>query len=161
MKIKLGPIEVEYEGSESFLKEELPELLKAVSDLYQGSTVNPAFSLGHPADATGELSGTKKQEKIDLTTNSIASKLGSKTGADLVMAAAARLTICQGKDKFTRQDILKEMKSATSYYKKTYSNNLSKSLTSLIKDEKLLETAKDTYAIKAITLDGLKERIGK
>jgi hypothetical protein len=31
IRIKLGAIEVEYEGSEQFLKEELPQLLTAVS----------------------------------------------------------------------------------------------------------------------------------
>ncbi len=36
IRIKLGPIEVEYEGSESFLKEELPYLLAAVAKSPQG-----------------------------------------------------------------------------------------------------------------------------
>jgi hypothetical protein len=33
-KIKLGQIELEYEGSEEFLTKELPELLAAVSKLF-------------------------------------------------------------------------------------------------------------------------------
>ena len=37
IRIKLGAIEVEYEGSEQFLKEELPQLLTAVSELYAKS----------------------------------------------------------------------------------------------------------------------------
>ena len=35
IKIKLGPIEVEYEGSESFLKQELPALIKTVTELFK------------------------------------------------------------------------------------------------------------------------------
>jgi hypothetical protein len=40
IKIKMGAIEIDYEGSEEFLKEELPSLLKTVSDLYKSSGGN-------------------------------------------------------------------------------------------------------------------------
>ena len=45
IRIKLGPIEVEYEGSEAFLKEELPQLLTAVSDLYSKSNIAKEINL--------------------------------------------------------------------------------------------------------------------
>ena len=34
IKIKVGEIEVEFEGSEAFLKRELPDLIRMGSDLY-------------------------------------------------------------------------------------------------------------------------------
>jgi len=71
IKIKLGAIEVEYEGSESFLKEELPQLLSAVSDLYaksraaleppsssQNTSANPPAGLNTNAGSTPKLEAT-------------------------------------------------------------------------------------------------------
>lgn len=37
IRIKLGPVEVEYEGNEAFLKDELPDLLSAVARLHKES----------------------------------------------------------------------------------------------------------------------------
>ena len=37
MRIKMGPIEIDYEGSEDFLKQELPAILTAVSTLHKES----------------------------------------------------------------------------------------------------------------------------
>jgi len=39
IRIKLGEIEVEFEGSEAFLKRELPDLVRMGSELY--ATTNP------------------------------------------------------------------------------------------------------------------------
>lgn len=48
IRIKMGPIEVEYEGSENFLKEELPELLGTVSNLYKESGLQSKTSFELP-----------------------------------------------------------------------------------------------------------------
>jgi hypothetical protein len=37
IKIKLGEIEVEYEGSEAFLKLELPDLIRMGANLYEAT----------------------------------------------------------------------------------------------------------------------------
>lgn len=60
IRIKLGAIEVEYEGSESFLKEELLALLSAVSDLYQRS--NPS-GLGAGDESSAAATGTPCSRK--------------------------------------------------------------------------------------------------
>ena len=39
IRIKMGFIEVEFEGSEQFLKEELPDLLTGVSQLHSKSSL--------------------------------------------------------------------------------------------------------------------------
>ena len=91
-----------------------------------------------------------------MTTNTIASKLSVKTGNDLVIAACAHLTFVKGADTFTRSNILAEMKLASNYYKATMRKNLSNILKTLINQNKLLETAKDTYALEA----SLKTQLG-
>lgn len=159
IKIKLGAIEVEYEGSETFLKEELPQLLAAVSDLYSKSR--------HALDSNPSESGSivtanqngAAQKKIEATTGSLAAKLNVKSGPELVLAAAARLTFVLGSATFSRQKLIDEMKTATAYYKATYLNNLTQSLNNLVKDGKLNEPSQGNYALTAPSLKDLEQRI--
>ena len=92
-----------------------------------------------------------------MTTNTIASKLNVKTGNELVIAACAHLCFVKGADTFTRSNILAEMKLASNYFKATMRKNLSNTLKTMINQNKLLETATDTYALEA----SLNEKLGK
>ena len=162
IKIKIGQIEIEYEGSEEFLKEELPSLLGAVTELYKEtgvqfepvqappSTVNPNAGNGVAKAASSGDFGT---------TNSISAKLGAKTGTELAMAAAARLVLGMGQEQFTRKQLLQEMQNGTQYYKSSYGSNLSKTIKTLVGDHKFIERAKDTYALKADVVASLEERL--
>lgn len=163
IKIKLGAIEVEYEGSETFLKEELPQLLSAVSDLYAKSLATlepPSSSQNTPANAaTASNTNTGNKTKLEATTGSIAAKLGCKSGPELVMAAAARLTFALQTTTFARQKIIDEMKTASAYYKATYVNNLTSYLNNLVKDGKLNEPSQGNYALTATSWKDLEQRL--
>lgn len=163
IKIKLGAIEVEYEGSETFLKEELPQLLSAVSDLYAKSRPTlevPSSSQNTFANAaTISSANAGNISKLEATTGSIAAKLGCKSGPELVMAAAARLTFVLKTATFARQKIIDEMKTASAYYKSTYVSNLSSSLNNLVKDGKLNEPSHGNYALTATSLKDLEQRL--
>jgi hypothetical protein len=87
LRIKMGPIEVEYEGSEEFLKQELPDLLRAVTTLYKDSGITEV-----QGDSPDGASATGLQG----TTATYAAKLGGGTGPELAIAAAARLRIGLG-----------------------------------------------------------------
>ena len=147
IRIKLGAIEVEYEGSEAFLKEELPQLLAAVSDLHSKSSGLRSFHSDSESNESG--SAPTGGKKIEATTASIAARFQAKSGPELIMAAVARITFALGQDVCSRQQITNEMKSAASYYKRTYMNNLSKYLDVLIKDNKLNEPSSGHYALTA------------
>ena len=156
MRIKMGDIEIEYEGSDAFLKEELPALLDAVSKFHQES--------GSPFPATPQRESSNHQPPASQHVNSsfsvttIAAKTAAKSGADLVLAATARLTR-GGTATMTRQTILEEMKLATGFYKGTYRNNLSNYLLTLVKDGKLHETAADTYTLSIDALKGIEAKL--
>lgn len=160
IKIKLGAIEVEYEGSESFLKEELPALLSAVSDLYQRSqsTLPPGASSASGA-APASVGENPDRPRLQATTGSIAARLQVKSGSELIMAAAARLSFVEGMSSFSRQRITEEMKTATAYFKPGYVNNLSKYLHSLVKDGKLNEPSQGNFALTASSLKELEPRV--
>ena len=144
IRIKLGQIEIEYEGDAAFLKKDLFETVKEVFELqktYPAPATPPPGALAAPA---GGASGGE----IDHSTDTIATLIGAKTGSDLVIAAAAHLHFVQGKPSFTRQEIITEMRTAPSYFKETYVNNLSKSLRTLTKGkDRLRRGSKDTYAL--------------
>lgn len=163
IKIKLGAIEVEYEGSETFLKEELPQLLSAVSDLYARSRATlelPSASQNTSANAApGSNTNVGNQPKLEATTGSIAAKIGCKSGPELVMAAAARLTFVIQSTTFARQKIIDEMKTASAYYKATYLKNLTSYLNNLVKDGKLNEPSQGNYALTAASLKDLEQRL--
>jgi hypothetical protein len=97
-------------------------------------------SPGSAAAAVGEL---------DLSTDTIATVLGAQSGTDLIIAAAANLHFVQGKQKFSRQQLTAEMRTAPAHFKETFLNNLSKYLTSLTKSDRLRLVASDTYAISS------------
>jgi hypothetical protein len=164
IKIKLGAIEIEYEGSETFLKEELPALLTAVSDLYQRSHENlpPVTTATGTPTITQIPSATvinSERPKIQATTQSIAAKLQVKSGPDLIMAAIARLTFVEGIATIPRDRITAEMKTANAYFKPTYVKNLSGYLHKLVKDSKLNESSKGQYALTARSLQEMESRI--
>lgn len=163
IKIKLGAIEVEYEGSETFLKEELPQLLTAVSDLYTKSHPLIESPLSAQNASVNSPIGTNanavNQPKIEATTGSIAAKLNCKSGPELVMAAAARLTFSLQTPTFARQRISDEMKTASAYYKASYMKNLTASINSLVKDGKLNEPSQGNYALTAASIKDLEQRL--
>jgi hypothetical protein len=153
IRIKYGPVEVEYEGSEAFLKEELPELLKAVSELHSRSEFTSTVKVN------GKSSTSDGDNSIQGTTGTLAAKLSVKSGPELVLASAAHLFFVMCKPSFARQELINEMKSANTYYKQTYINNLSSSLKNLVKEGKLMENSKGVYSLSANTQKELRARL--
>jgi hypothetical protein len=148
IRIKLGLIEVDYEGSEAFAKDELSNVVSALIDLYKTSDISIADQSGiSPAKANDLTSSNGSEGTIQATTSTLAAKLGCSSGLDLIIVAATRLTFVAGLPTFSRQNILDEMKTASGYYKQSYGANLSNYLQSLVKSGKLLETAKDIYSL--------------
>jgi hypothetical protein len=146
VRIKAGSVEVEFEGSEEYMKDEIPalvELLYSLSPADDSDEEEESVELQATAD-------TSKQ-KLQMTTNTIAAKLNAKKAGDLILAACGHLALVKGATTYSRSNILAEMKLATNYYKATMNKNLSGSLKTLVKQNKLLETATDTYALDANT----------
>lgn len=155
IRIRLGATEIEFEGSEDYMREELPNLIGLLTDL------SPAGS-DQPEEESEVLpaSSDSSKQKLQMTTNTIATKINSKSGGDLAIAACAHLALVKGQDSFKRANILGEMKLATNFYKKTFSNNLSASLKTLVKANKLLETSEDTYALDSKEKQRLESLLG-
>jgi len=154
VKIKIGSVEVEFEGSEEFLKSELMKLVSSVSELYkESSLVIPPGGTGMPSNEEGKT--------IQWDTDTIASKLACKTGPDLVLAASAHHAFAAGKKSYNRKEIHEEMKTATGHYKESFSGgNLTRYFKSLVKKGKLNElVAGKTYALSQKTFMELRQKL--
>lgn len=146
LRTRIGEVEIDYEGTEGFLKQEPLALLKTGMELHKAA--GPAGG----GKASNSADGGKGRGTIPtLTTGTIAARLKAKSGPTLLMAAAVHLTFVASKSTFSRQELLTEMQSATSHYKKSYSNNLRKYLSGAVAEGKLQESAKNTYALSADT----------
>lgn len=154
IRLKVGEVEVEYEGDISELKEHLAELLKTVSEINVPERAWPAAAEVDMQDAA-PIKG--KKTALEGTTNSIASSISCNSGSDLIKAASLQLTLVQGKEKFTRQELIAEMKTST-YHKSTYVGNMSSYLKNLFKDF-LNEASKDTFSIKPTALEKYRSQI--
>ena len=144
VRIKAGTVEVDFEVSEEYMKDELPALIEMLCSLN-------SVDLDESEEDSQELppSTDPNKQKLQLSTNTIASKLDVKKDGDLVLAACAHLSLVKGADTFTRSNILAEMKLATNFYKKNMTKNLSRSFKQLISHDKLLETSTGTFALPA------------
>jgi hypothetical protein len=142
IRLKVGDVEVDFEGTEDFIKKEIPVLLAAMA--------KHAHTNGGGTPNTSSTSGaTSNSGKLVGTTATLAGKLKVKSGTDLLVAAAARLTFVSNTPEFTRQQLLDEAKGASGYYKSSVSNNLTKLLNALVKSGDFLEPKRGSYALGA------------
>jgi len=155
IRIKLGQIEVEYQGDAAFLKKDLLETVKELLELQKKHPAAPQV-LSESSDGVPQHSG-----KFEHSTDTIANILAAKSGPDLVMAAAAHLHFVKGKSKFTRHELIAEMRTATGHMKDTYAPNMTSYLNGLkgnSKDQlRLIE--KDTYGLSNKAKQALEAKI--
>ena len=146
IRIKAHWIEVEYEGASSYLNKDILDLIEGIATLTKTHAV-PSID-----DApSGGPTNTPPSPSLlpDMTTNTIASTLDAKSGSELAISAAAKLTLVDQREKFDRKTLLAEMKEASTYYKTSFGSNLTKSIETLTKSDRLRLVAKDTYGLSA------------
>jgi hypothetical protein len=129
----MGPLETE-------------ERYRVLSWLAQKLSVESGPLRG-PARQPLALGPNANGQQVGHSTDTIATVIGAKSGADLILAAAAHLHFAQGKQKFSRQDLTNEMRSAPAHFKETFVNNLSTYLTGLTKADRLRLVGAHTYAL--------------
>ncbi|MCA9909962.1 MAG: hypothetical protein KC519_14995 [Anaerolineae bacterium] len=159
MRIRYGRFVVAYEGSEEFAANNLMELVSQFADLLPDPVVDESSSSNSSPAALPQgkaepnpitdYSAGKSQDTIQLSVNNVAAKLGHQKGPELALSVCAFLAIVERRETFSRADILKAIKTATSYYKESYSKNLSSILTRLVKQGNILERSNGVYALPA------------
>ena len=125
---------------------EAEERQRVFSWLAQKLSVDGAPARGAAKQYTAHGFGGNGQA-LSHSTDTIATVIGAKSGPDLIVAAASHLHFAQGKQKFTRQELTTEMRSAPAHFKETFVNNLSTYLTGLTKSDRLRLVGAHTYAL--------------
>jgi spermidine/putrescine-binding protein len=149
IEIQVGQIKVHYEGDDNYIKTELPALLDKL--IHQSKSI-PTMESSHTEVMQGKANGAAVV-KVG-TTNAIAGRINAKTGSDLFTAAAAKLYFVDKKESFSRIELIKEIRSATQYFKETYVGNGSSILKSLGKTT-LNEASKDRFSLTASAIADL------
>ena len=144
VRVRIGQVEVDYEGDEAFLDSKLMDLVEKLRVVAAKQPAQPAPTLApqvgsgaKPPVSTGQM----------MSTRTIATKLAAKKGPDVGRAAVAHLGLIKGKETFSRADIHDEMKTATGIYKVAMFGNLSQILTSLVSDGVIIDTGNEVYAL--------------
>lgn len=166
LKIKMGHIEFEYEGDTQFDKDAIKDLFTHLESLVG---VTPGTFLEGPASGSGDGGGALGgslgvgqnggDELSNLAANTVAARLGVKTGPELAIAAAATLQIAQGKDSFTRKQLLEVMQSAKTYYKTSMGSNLGAALSTLVGTKRINALNNNEMSLPAAEIASLRAKI--
>ena len=147
VRFRFGPVEIEYEGTDSLFPQDLLTFLGDAVALCAERDV-PATPETPPSDS-GHGVPPILPTRDDLSVSSIAARMNAETGADLIMAAAVFLAECAGQPVFSRREILDTMKGSTAHYNKNMSSNLTSYLRGLVKGGRLNERTDGFYALTA------------
>jgi len=137
IKIRFGEIEIECEGSEEFIKQELPQLMKEIAALHKSAP---------PPKTNQKTAKTANGDDAAESVTTVAQRLGVATGPDLIMATAFKLA-GSGSDSFERKDLRSGVKGATTFYKNSYGTNFDKALKKLVKDGRIHHAGGTTYSL--------------
>lgn len=148
--LKCGDIEVEYDGSEEFIKTELPQIITAVAQLRLSPAPNTPLqreNLNHPK-------ALADQESV----STLSQKLSVSNGPDLIVAAALSLARA-GSESFTKKQLRDRSREAKTYFKSTYSNNFDNYVARLVKKGRLNHMGGENYSLPSTEQVTLESRL--
>jgi hypothetical protein len=158
LRLKIGQLELEYEGSETFIENGLMHIIERLTTLDVPNMPPPPHEAGEQATLPPPAAQLAPP-KSSLSTTDFAAQMGAKSGTDLVMAAASYLHHTKGVEEFRRPDILQEMKSAKAFFRASYGSNLTKSLDTLVKSGRLQNPRSDTYTLPYREIENTRPRL--
>lgn len=114
-----------------------------------------------PVDPPQEQRVRKLAEKTQTregTVNTVVQKLGANSCRTALLAAAAHLVFYQGKEKFSREELVATAKEAR-IWKSDYVNQLSLNITRMCDAGELVEKGKDVYDLSQKKLAELEPKL--
>ncbi|MCK0530738.1 hypothetical protein [Sphingobium agri] len=166
--LRAGEVELSLETESPLAVSDIKEFISQVQGLAQSLVPEPddtaPLAPSNGANGTASSSTTAplllEHTNLQLHVNSVADRLSVKSGPELVIAAAAYLQIVEGRQSFTRKELLETMKSATSHYNQNIGSNLGAALKSL-STSKLNQLNNGTYALKSHELAALRSQVAE
>ena len=164
IRLKVGSMELEYEGDPAFLTggiEALLETMGALASKVPDDAQMQAPDVVAPVVNSNGTVAPASGGQYSFSTNTIAAHIDVKTGPELVVCAMAHLELVQGKPSSTRAEILAEMKTASNFFAKNMGSNLSASLRTLVKTKRLHEGKPGTYSLSAAERKQIEAKIAE
>lgn len=150
IKIRVGAIEVDYEGDPAFLTNGLNGLIKNLADIHQTIPASmPVAQSTETVNAPTPTANKNGQSSIGLSTKSIAARMDADGGPELAICAMAHLELVKGLESYERKSILDEMKTATGYYNSNMSGNNAANIASLVKNKRVTEVGTGKFCLSA------------
>ena len=132
LKMERDQVRVEFQGSEAFAVEHLIPVLAKIDGTERVSDAGSSF----------------ERNLAIRTTHAICMRIGHKSGADLFLSAAAKLSLIDGVTRFSRNQLHHEAKSAREIYKRsTHGNNASAYIRSLRDSGRLVLVDDDMFEL--------------
>lgn len=140
------------------------EALKPLNEIGREAVlawVDSQLGRKHQRNQAGEASPAAVSAPIRQGTVSVvAQKIGAKSARDLLLAAAAHLTLYQGKDSFSKDDLVACAKDARNW-KADYSNQMASNMKRMLDAGTLFEKAKNLFSLSSDALADIEERLSK
>ena len=132
LNMERDQVRVEFQGSEAFADEHLIPVLAKIDWKERVSDAGSSF----------------ERNLAIRTTHAICMLIGHKSGADLFLSAAVKLSLIDGVTRFSRNQLHHEAKSAREIYKlSTHGNNESAYIRSLRDSGRLVLVADDMFEL--------------
>ena len=109
-----------------------------------------------PDSNAGQQRGTARQGTVSV----VAQKLGVSSARDLLLAAATHITLYQGKESFTKEELVACAKEARSW-KSTYTNQMASNIKRMADAGTLFEKSRDVYSLSDSALADVEGRISR
>ena len=145
IRVKSGDVEIEYEGEFEKLAGAVTAINKKLVEV-PGSSATPKGATKKLPTAQKEKGAPTAEADPTYSTSTIVTILDDDSGPGIITAAAAKLTFADKKDRFSRDDLLHEVKNAIQY-KKSHGGNFAANLNRMVSGDKLRVDDKGNYAL--------------
>ena len=138
IRVKVGTFEIEYEGTEDYLKAEFPGLLKAITALPGVTAAAAAAATESVAEGGVEQVGAGGQ-CVSYHRAETPGDHGSRP-----RHGGGTRPLSNGTQPFAKKQLKAELRSAQGFYKSSYGSNFDVALTRLVKGGKISHTGETT-----------------
>jgi hypothetical protein len=157
-RMKSSLLEFEYEGAASFIGKNLLEFIQNVNEAHRDFSPIE-IDKKSPSESPAKT-GNPSSPNPKLSASTIAINIKAKTGPDLALASCVYLSLSEGKESFSRQEILDTMKTVVGVYNQTMSKNLSQTIETLVRNKKIQQLSSSNYSLSAITRSEMEMKLG-
>jgi hypothetical protein len=117
-------------------------------------------NVGRSAESDERLARGNESASREGTVDNVVRKIGANSCRTLLLAAAAYLVLYQGKEKFTREELVACAKGAR-LWKADYGTQTSVNINRMCDSDELFEKSKDVYGLSPKKMAEVEQKLGE